>query len=555
MPRYTSRNVSRVSNLTDTGKFITREELFRYTNGSFLANEKEAANRRYVKFDVDQLCAVAATTNGKHSPVCAIEKMEGGFSKALLLRKEDGTEVVAKIPCTIAGPPKYTTASEVAILHYLPKVLAWNEDASNPVGAEYIIMTKAPGVQLFKVWGDMDELDRIQVVRQLAEFEGEMTDIRFPASGSLYLRHSMAADDTCMALDLDMDPEKEFCIGPSCNRGWHTAAEIANSRHQGPWQTLSSFGTALVERELARLEKSLSASTSGAQRGSFEEHVAVLDMTKKVMSRLNERTLIGKVSEPVLWHTDLHMGNVYVAEGKPAQILSIIDWQSILVSPLFLQARFPDFVTVGEDYPLGTKEIPKLPPDFDELNVEDKKIAEQRLKDNITAKGYELSTGSKNIRGWKALQIPLFLRELFIRCAEASEEGVIPLRACLIEYAANWKEIGFEGECPISFSEEDLQKHEQQFEEYRNYHKVHELARNVLGTDFEGWISPYVDFEMKQQQNTALLEELVRKSSQHGMSPERMREIWPYLDRSTSSPKQESVAYGFRHLLRSLGLF
>jgi hypothetical protein len=318
---------------------------------------------------------------------------------------------------------------------------------------------------------------------------------------------------------------------------------------------LSSFGTALVERDLARLEKSLSASTSGAPRGSFEEHVAVLDMTKKVMSRLNERTLIGKVSEPVLWHTDLHMGNIYVAEGKPAQILSIIDWQSILVSPLFLQARFPDFVTVGEDYLLGTKEIPKLPPDFDELNVEDKKIAEQRLKDNITAKGYELCTGVNNIRGWKALQIPLFLRELFIRCAEASEEGVVPLRACLFEYAANWKAIGFEGECPISFSEEDLQKHEKQFEEYSNYHKVHELARNILGTDFEGWISPYVDFESKRQQNAALLGEFVRKSSQYDMSPERMREIWPYLDRSTSSRKEEGVAYGFRHLLRSLGLF
>ncbi|CAN9147720.1 unnamed protein product [Alternaria alternata] len=416
-------------------------------------------------------------------------------------------------------------------------------------------MTKAPGVQLFKVWGDMDELDRIQVVRQVAEFEGEMTDIRFPASGSLYLRHSMAADDACIAMDLDMDPSGEFCIGPSCNRGWYTATETATSSHQRPWQNLSSFGIALVERELARLEKSLSASTSGAPRGSFEEHIAILDMTKKVMSRINERTLIGKVSEPVLWHTDLHMGNVYVAEGKPAQILSIIDWQSILVSPLFLQARFPDFVTVGEDYPLGTKEIPKLPPDFDELSMEDKKIAEQRLKDNITAKGYELCTRVKNIRGWKALRMPLFLRELFVRCAEASEEGVIPLRACLIEYAANWKHIGFEGECPISFSEEDLQKHEQQFEEYSNYHRVHELARNILGTDFEGWISPYVDFEMKRQQNTALLEEFMRKGSQYDMSPERIKEIWPYLDRSTSSPKQEGVAYGFRHLLRSLGLF
>lgn len=44
--------------------------------------------------------------------------MEGGFSKALLLRKQDGSEMIAKIPFAIAGPPKYTTASEVAVLRY-----------------------------------------------------------------------------------------------------------------------------------------------------------------------------------------------------------------------------------------------------------------------------------------------------------------------------------------------------------------------------------------------------------------------------------------------------
>jgi hypothetical protein len=44
--------------------------------------------------------------------------MEGGFSKALIMRKEDGSEVVAKIPFPIAGPPKYTTASEVAVLKF-----------------------------------------------------------------------------------------------------------------------------------------------------------------------------------------------------------------------------------------------------------------------------------------------------------------------------------------------------------------------------------------------------------------------------------------------------
>jgi hypothetical protein len=72
-----------------------------------------------VTFDVDRLCAIAASTGGQnYSPVHAIEKMEGGFSKALLLRKEDGSEIIAKIPFPIAGPPKYTTASEVATLEY-----------------------------------------------------------------------------------------------------------------------------------------------------------------------------------------------------------------------------------------------------------------------------------------------------------------------------------------------------------------------------------------------------------------------------------------------------
>jgi hypothetical protein len=42
--------------------------------------------------------------------------MEGGFSRALLMKKLDGSEVIAKLPFKIAGPPKYTTASEVAVL-------------------------------------------------------------------------------------------------------------------------------------------------------------------------------------------------------------------------------------------------------------------------------------------------------------------------------------------------------------------------------------------------------------------------------------------------------
>jgi len=255
-------------------------------------------------------------------------------------------------------------------------------------------------------------------------------------------------------------------------------------------------------------------------------------MTREVMSRLHERTLVSKVPNPVLWHTDLHMGNIYVSGQNSPQITSIIDCQSIVVSPLFLQARFPEFLTVDEDYQLGTMELPPPPPDLDKMDAGDKRLAEFKYEQAKATKTYEMNCAAQNTMAWKALKLPAFLRELFTRCAEVSEEGEIPLRACLIEVAAVWNRIGFKDECPLNFSEEDLQKHEQQFEEYSNYHKVYELARGIISTDFEGWINPRLDFSAKQQQDQELLEEFVRRSSEFGMTPEKMRSIWPYLDRS-----------------------
>jgi hypothetical protein len=105
------------TNLIDLGKPITEEELFRYTNGRFLASEDFQCRRRYLKFNVRKLCDVAAALNNP-SPVVQVVKMEGGFSKALLLKREDGREYLAKLPCPNAGPCHVTTASEVAVLQF-----------------------------------------------------------------------------------------------------------------------------------------------------------------------------------------------------------------------------------------------------------------------------------------------------------------------------------------------------------------------------------------------------------------------------------------------------
>lgn len=78
---------------TYSGKLIDQEELFKYSNGRFLVNEEFQRQKRYVRFDVDHLCELAGSLGETVSPVIAIEKMEGGFSKALLMRRADGVEL------------------------------------------------------------------------------------------------------------------------------------------------------------------------------------------------------------------------------------------------------------------------------------------------------------------------------------------------------------------------------------------------------------------------------------------------------------------------------
>jgi hypothetical protein len=53
----------------------------------------------------------------------------------------------------------------------VPKVYAWNSRAENPVGAEYIVMEKAPGIQLSDVWNDMKIGAKMQLRLNLATYQ------------------------------------------------------------------------------------------------------------------------------------------------------------------------------------------------------------------------------------------------------------------------------------------------------------------------------------------------------------------------------------------------
>lgn len=102
----------------------------------------------------------------------------------------------------------------------VPKLLAWSADASNPVGAEYVIMEKAAGCRLSKKWDEMELEIKFKFIMNLCELEAELAGGAFPAYGSLYLKESLNNGEKYEPLAPEIDPDGRFCIGPSCERAW-----------------------------------------------------------------------------------------------------------------------------------------------------------------------------------------------------------------------------------------------------------------------------------------------------------------------------------------------
>lgn len=245
------------------------------------------------------------------------------------------------------------------------------------------------------------------------------------------------------------------------------------------------------------------------------------------MESLHSYSPLVRFSQPTLYHTDLHMGNIYVDQADPTKIVSIIDWQHTQVAPLFLQARWPVFLEPKEGYPIGAGPI-NLPKDFDALDEEDKALATYEWREARATKAYEVRMFIDNGNAYKAMvDVPRVFKELFVRSGEVWEEGCVPLRECLIEVSRSWKDMQIPGEPLIVFTEKEILDHEKKFKEYEKWHAVRSFARQYLSTDFEGWISPELDFGEKIEQNRELFE-LYAGEMAEGRSREEIRRMWPF---------------------------
>jgi hypothetical protein len=240
------------------------DEFFKYTRGRFVCDEKLEMSQREVQFNVHELARCAAEAIGAKACV-AIEKYpDGMYNKSMLLTMDNGSQVVAKVPNPNAGLPHLTTASEVATMDFVgqlrgfmpetrtdsfqarrilktpvPRVLAWSSKVEdNPVGAEYIIMEKAPGIGLERAWPTMKIKDRITVVKAIAAFQKTWTSVSFKRFGSLYYSKDLEAPARGEPLYVNSDgvdiTDDEFAVGPSMGREWIDDGRASVEMERGP---------------------------------------------------------------------------------------------------------------------------------------------------------------------------------------------------------------------------------------------------------------------------------------------------------------------------------
>ncbi|RMJ25497.1 hypothetical protein PHISP_03646 [Aspergillus sp. HF37] len=172
---------------TRTASHPEYEHFFRYTSGRWLWDEQQQLRDRYRVFDVAELQNSAAKATGTDGCVSMTKLAEGGFNKVFRLLMNDGKAVLARIPNPNAGPPFYTTASEVATMEFartilqipVPQIFEWSATTDNLVGSEYIIMEEANGTQLGKSWDEMSPDSKLKIMREVVSIEGKMLSVSF----------------------------------------------------------------------------------------------------------------------------------------------------------------------------------------------------------------------------------------------------------------------------------------------------------------------------------------------------------------------------------------
>ncbi|KAL4969558.1 uncharacterized protein BDV14DRAFT_187118 [Aspergillus stella-maris] len=507
------------------------ESLFRFTRARFLTDESRELAQRHAPFNVDELAKLA-------------------------VRAAEATSNGRKVPNPNAGLRHYTTASEVATMDFIrrvldipvPKIFSWNSSTNNPVGAEYILMENARGVSLSKIWNNLDLDLRFKVLKKIAMYQHAWSNISFSKYGSLYYSQDISQLDSGLHYtnqDGTEITDERFAVGPSVSRNNVDCGRADLDFDRGPWRNVEDYERATGLREsfcvenMSQLPRSpVAIHYSGSYQPSRDKKVFAIQSYLKLVEHLIPRDK--NITTSHLWHDDIHVENVFVNPDDPSEIYAFIDWQSTELAPLYDHIIEP--YTLDYDGPPldDLLERPKLA-DIQALFHDEPGPVAKRKADSLFTKMslvalYRFLLYKKMPRLFRALEfrqtdsfrLLLLARNLLI-------DGEATYLGLLAEQQENqWPGVAriFQGtqNAPLYFSREEIQQIKKDAEAAARSMELMGDVRRMIGSQYfqaQGLVS-HEQFRELEQILPKVKEEFLQM---HAKSKEEEMEIkcaWPF---------------------------
>ncbi|KKZ64622.1 hypothetical protein EMCG_09476 [[Emmonsia] crescens] len=446
-------------------------EFYKYTGGRWLWDEEKHFRLRYREFNVHALQQIAVEAVGANRCEHISKVTDGGYNKVFRLVMDNGVVAIASLPYLIDGfPAYYSTSSTAATMEFVrtilgipvPKVLAWDANGDNPVGAEYILAEEAKGTRLNDAWPNMELRDRVATIEDLVSIHKKLLSVTFNRYGSLYfsscpIKRSSAEVKGLISPAVQRDVMDGFTFGPTAREDFWFKERAKMDINRGPWQTAIEYSLAVGQREIDWMNQYPNLREIDIDSDcpptddilSSKAHLSVLDKYMRIAPLLLPKD--PELVASYLWHPFLHGENVFL-EGN--RISGIVGWQHAWAGPLFTEASPPAFVKIN-----GDELTLEYPDNYKDLEEDKRREIEQNVSQSVLRYAYQEFV-SKDVPQLGKLfafdfqQVRIYPIRLCVNSWGTND--ITRFRESLMKIQRRWDFLGLEGPIPYKFSDDEL---------------------------------------------------------------------------------------------------